>query len=88
MKTETQTLSQLPIGTQARIERYLSTDPALRRFRELGLLPGSLIKVVRRAPLGDPIEIAVGASLLSIRQEQASLIAVMLEVAEGDSKTE
>lgn len=73
-------LTQIPVGTTVRIVRYLSADPALRRFRELGMLPGTLIRVVRRAPLGDPIEVAVGASLLSIRSEHAGLIAVAQEV--------
>lgn len=80
-------LTQLPVGSTARIDRYLSTDPALRRFRELGMLPGTLIKVIRRAPLGDPIEVAVGASLLSIRGEQAALIAVS-PTAEADPSAE
>jgi Fe2+ transport system protein FeoA len=77
-------LSKLPAGTRARIERYLSPDPALRRFRELGMLPGTIISVVRRAPMGDPIEVAVGASLLSIRGEYAALISVSMETAESD----
>lgn len=69
-------LSCLKAGSRARIERYQSSDPALRRFRELGMLPGTVIRVVRLAPLGDPIEIAVGASLFSLRKEQAELITV------------
>ncbi|MCB1076458.1 MAG: ferrous iron transport protein A [Verrucomicrobiae bacterium] len=69
-------LSLLPVESAARIERYLSSDPALRRFRELGMLPGSAIRVVRRAPMGDPIEVAIGSSLLSIRKEQAAMIEV------------
>ena len=77
-------LSKLPAGTHARIERYLSPDPALRRFRELGMLPGTMVSVVRRAPLGDPIEVAVGASLLSIRGEYAALISVSLEATQSD----
>jgi Fe2+ transport system protein FeoA len=77
-------LSKLPTGAQARIERYLSPDPALRRFRELGMLPGTVVRVVRRAPMGDPIEVAVGASLLSIRGEHAALISVTLETTGSD----
>ncbi len=83
MDTTSLPLSRLAAGNRARIESYLSSDPALRRFRELGLLPGTLIRVVRLAPLGDPIEIAVGASLLSLRKEQAELITVTLESADS-----
>ncbi len=70
-------LSHLQVGSRARIASYLSTDPALRRFREMGMLPGTEVRIVRLAPLGDPIEIAVGASLLSLRREQADLITVI-----------
>jgi Fe2+ transport system protein FeoA len=75
-------LSQLNAGDDAVIARFLSDDPALRRFRELGLLPGTAISVVRRAPLGDPIEISVRGSLLSIRNEQAALIGIEVSVSE------
>ncbi|MCB1231242.1 MAG: ferrous iron transport protein A [Verrucomicrobiae bacterium] len=79
MKDSSQPLSRLPVGTRARIASYLSNDAAFRRFREMGMLPGSEIRIVRLAPLGDPIEITVGASLLSLRREQAEMIAVIPE---------
>lgn len=81
-------LTRMPQGASVRIERYLSPDPALRRFRELGMLPGTVIQIVRRAPLGDPIEVAVGASLLSIRGEHAALIAVSAIPATGEPSPE
>ena len=82
--TVIRTLSQLAAGDQAVIEQFLSDDPALRRFRELGLLPGTSISVVRRAPLGDPIEISVRGSLLTIRNDQAQLIAIEAASASGE----
>ncbi len=84
MSDSSQPLSQVPVGTQVRIDRYLSNDPALRRFREMGMLPGTVIRVVRLAPLGDPMEISVGASLLSLRVEQAALITVTPESPAGE----
>ncbi len=48
----------------------------LRRFREMGLMKGTELKVIRFAPLGDPIEIMVRGALLSIRGTEASLIEV------------
>jgi len=45
-------------------------------LRELGILPGTAITVVRRAPLGDPIEIAVRGSLISLREREAIQIQV------------
>ena len=85
---QTMTLSQLKAGEEAVISGFLSDDPALRRFREMGLLSGTAISVVRRAPLGDPIEISVRGSLLTIRNEQAALIAVESLVTTGDGPIE
>lgn len=69
-------LSDLAPGDTAIIQEFLSTGKSLRRFREMGLLPGALFKLVRRAPLGDPIEISLMGSLLSVRGEDAVLISV------------
>lgn len=71
-----QLLSELTPGDTAIILDFLSTGKALRRFREMGLMPGSLFKLIRRAPLGDPIEISVLGSLLSVREEDAVHIMV------------
>ena len=49
-------------------------DTSMTRLRELGLLPGTTIKIIRRAPLGDPIEISVRGSLISLRANEAKLI--------------
>jgi ferrous iron transport protein A len=43
---------------------------------ELGLLPGTEVEVVRRAPLGDPMEITVRGMHLSLRKSEARQIDV------------
>ncbi len=74
--TTTPTLGDLQPGDEVTIKRFLSDDPAFLRFRELGLLPGTAVTLVRRAPLGDPIEFEVRGSLLSVRQHEAEQIEV------------
>ncbi|MEK9863024.1 MAG: FeoA family protein [Limisphaerales bacterium] len=69
-------LSDLEQGVAALIDRIPSGDAAMTRLRELGILPGTAITVVRRAPLGDPIEIAVRGSLISLREREAIQIQV------------
>jgi Fe2+ transport system protein FeoA len=55
----------------------LDGDPTVRRrLMELGLVPGTPVELVRRAPLGDPIELAVRGVHLSLRRTEASLIHV------------
>ena len=43
---------------------------------EMGLLPGTPIKVVRFAPLRDPIEIVIRGYHLSLRRAEAAAIVV------------
>jgi ferrous iron transport protein A len=46
---------------------------------EMGLLPGTHVRVVRVAPLGDPIELRVRNYSLSLRRTEAAKIAVSPE---------
>jgi Fe2+ transport system protein FeoA len=69
-------LSELPVGGKAVIRSFAPGESALARLREMGALPGAAVSVVRRAPLGDPIEIRVRGSLLSLRATEAALIEV------------
>lgn len=74
--TETRVLSSLKPGESASILGFTDGAADLVRFRELGLLPGVKIKVLRRAPLGDPVQIEVGGTLLAIRKKEAQHILV------------
>jgi ferrous iron transport protein A len=47
-----------------------------RRLMEMGLVPGARIRLVKVAPLGDPMEIELRHGRLSIRRHEASLVAV------------
>ena len=68
------TLSQLPEGASGRIVTLSTGLPSLTRLRELGLVPGTMVKVVRRAPMGEPIEISVRGSRLAMRNHEAAHI--------------
>lgn len=50
------------------------SGPEAVRLMEMGLTPGSKIKVVRTAPMGFPIEIKVRGYLLSLRESEAKCI--------------
>jgi ferrous iron transport protein A len=55
----------------------ISGDPVIaRRLMELGLVPGTPVEVVRRAPLGDPVELRARQVHLSIRRSEAKRIRV------------
>jgi Fe2+ transport system protein FeoA len=71
------TLDQLALGTEGTVKGFNSTSPSLSRLREMGLLPGTKIKLVRRAPLGDPLDFVVRGYHLSLRQVDAALVDLM-----------
>lgn len=52
-------------------------DPAVaRRLMEMGLVPGTSVEIIRRAPLGDPVELRVRRTHLSIRRSEAERVRV------------
>ena len=73
------TLDQLPIGTSA-VVHHVGCDRSVgRRLMEMGLLPGTRIETVRRAPLGDPLKIRLRGYLLSLRLADAAHIQLVPE---------
>ena len=48
------------------------------RLYALGLFPGASVDVLHVAPFGDPLQVRVGHTLLSIRRQEASLVEVEL----------
>lgn len=73
---ETKTLAELADGVEAVVVSMPSGDNGLMRLREMGLLPKSKIHIVRRNVLGDPLEIAVRRSFISVRKADAERILV------------
>jgi len=73
------TLADLPLGEHAAIEAIDCERRLSRRLMEMGLLPGTRVRVVRVAPLGDPIELRVRHYSLSLRRTEAAKITVTPE---------
>ena len=74
--TESITLSCLPVGASAVLRDFPKSGPAFIRLREMGLLPGTRIKLIRTAPMGDPIEIKVRGYNLTLRKTEADHVLV------------
>ena len=72
-------LTEVPMGDVCRVKKISAEDKFLKRFIEMGLRVGAEIKVLRLAPLGDPIEVKIGGTFLSIRSENAGHVEVELE---------
>ena len=74
--SDQKSLSQLSIGESAILGKMTLPEAASMRLQEMGLLPGTSIRLIRRAPLGCPMEFEVAGSRLAIRVSDASNIFV------------
>ena len=70
-------LRDLAIGEGARVTGFSKGNKAYRqKLLAMGLTPGAEFKVIRYAPLGDPIEIKVRGFALSLRKNEADRLMV------------
>ena len=72
------TLKELKPGQSGTITSIGEKGPVRRRLMEMGVTSGIEIKVVKVAPLGDPIEVCIRGYELSLRKEEANHIEVRL----------
>lgn len=70
------TLVSLKPGESARVATVGGDSGASQRLMDLGLIKGTSIKVVRVAPLGDPIEISLRGFMLTLRRTEAEHVVV------------
>jgi ferrous iron transport protein A len=78
-----QPLISLPIGVKAVITEVCAPPEQRGRLLELGLLTGTVVELVRFAPLGDPVEIKVRGYRLSLRKHEAEQILVQPQPFSG-----
>ena len=64
-------LVSLPTGRWARLVAIGGERSFRRRLMELGLLPGTAVRVVRHVPVGGLVEIEVRRSRLTVRCDEA-----------------
>ncbi len=70
------TLAKLQPGARAIVRKVSGAPELLRRLMELGFVPGTTVTLVRRAPMGDPIELRLRGTHFSIRNTEADRIDV------------
>ena len=70
------TLDKIQIGQSARIKAVGGEGSRRQHFLDMGLIPDAVIKLVKYAPLGDPIEVMVHGYALTLRIADARLIEV------------
>ncbi|MBR0309012.1 MAG: ferrous iron transport protein B [Mogibacterium sp.] len=76
-------LDKLAIGSSAVIKTVGGKGALRQHFLDMGVIPGAVIKAVKKAPLGDPVEYRIHGYELTLRLEDAARIEV--EVLVEDS---
>jgi ferrous iron transport protein A len=69
-------LASLPVGGRGLIADVRAGDAVGERLLDLGLLPGTPILVLRRAPLGDPSVYELRGYQLCLRRSEAERVRV------------
>jgi ferrous iron transport protein A len=70
------TLKDIPAGQTAKVLKVNARGSMRKRIMDMGLTRGCTVEVRKVAPLGDPIEVCLRGSELSIRKSEAETIDV------------
>ena len=70
------TLREIKVGETAKVVKLHGEGAVKRRIMDMGITKGISVYVRKVAPLGDPIEVTVRNSELSIRKADAEMIEV------------
>ena len=74
------TLDEIKIGGKCTVKLVNGEGRVRRRMFDMGVTPGVLVYVRKKAPLGDPIEITLRGYELTLRKDEANM--VVIEVKE------
>lgn len=69
-------LAELQPGMSGVVTSVAGSGRISSRLMELGLVPGAIIDVLRKAPFGDPVQYRVRGALISMRAAEAACVTV------------
>ncbi|MFW5976635.1 MAG: FeoA family protein [Bacillota bacterium] len=69
-------LTDLENGDKVSITKLSANGKKRRRLLDLGLIPGTKIKAIRKSPSGDPTAYLIRGSILALRKEETDLVLV------------
>ncbi|MCA1990114.1 MAG: ferrous iron transport protein A [Desulfarculus sp.] len=72
-------MRKLQAGQSATVVKVTTAGELGRRLRDMGLVPGTPLVVIGRAPLKDPVEIKLRGYNLTLRNNEADHIVVRVE---------
>ena len=74
--TAANTLAELRIGQTATVTQLAGSDSISARLLEMGLIPGTTVTLIGKAPLGDPLEFELRGYRLSLRKSEAERVSI------------
>ena len=77
-------LEDMKCGDTATVVTVSGSGPLRKRVLDLGLTRGAEVKMIRIAPLGDPVEIELRGYRLTVRKTEASVIELENLVSASD----
>jgi ferrous iron transport protein A len=69
-------LDEVSVGSTVRVRDVAGGDAVAIRLLEMGVTPGVEIRLVGKAPFGDPLELELRGYRLSIRRQEAARVAI------------
>lgn len=72
-------LSAFIIGEQGVIKSVAGDGRIRRRLFDMGVTPGAVVYLRKKAPLGDPIEVTIRGYELTLRKTEASAVTMEVE---------
>jgi Fe2+ transport system protein FeoA len=69
-------LSEAPSGTAAIVADVTGEGPFRRRLLDMGFVRGACVRVIKSAPLGDPVEYCLGGTHVTLRKHESEKVIV------------
>ena len=69
-------LNELKIGERAKVIEVAGQDKQRQHLLDMGVIPGTEVQAIKRAPMGDPLEIVLRGYKLAIRNSLAEKVFV------------
>jgi ferrous iron transport protein A len=78
-------MGKLAVGSRAQVVELTGSGKLQRRMLSMGFVPGAEVTVIRKAPLGDPLQYRVKKANIALRQDEANTL--LVKELNGDKKS-
>lgn len=76
MEITTVKLTEIAVGKKGQVVELLSKGLSRQRMLDLGIVPNTIIHVLRQSPFGDPTAYLIRDTCIALREEEAKNIIV------------